>query len=123
MGKMKSSLLLVCFDPIPFILAGNEDMHSLGRVQILPDWTTDYRVSCLEHLKRSDRLIMEKWCLHASTFIFDRIIIKVAGNQDRHKSSDKFNFGLLFPWSIYIHVYIYMYIFFLNERMSSLALG
>ena len=29
------------------------------------------------------------------SFIFDRIIIKVAGNQDRHKSSDEFNFGPL----------------------------
>ena len=35
---------------------------------------------------------MGKWCLHASSFIFDQIIIKVAGNQDRHKSSDKFDF-------------------------------
>ena len=33
---------------------------------------------------------MGKWCLHAS---FDRIIIKVAGNQDRHESSVKFDFG------------------------------
>ena len=39
-------------------------------------------------------IIMEKCCLHASSFIFDRIIIKVAGNQDRHKSSDEFDFGL-----------------------------
>ena len=36
---------------------------------------------------------MGKWCLHASSFIFDRIIIKVAGNQDRHKSLDEFDFG------------------------------
>ena len=36
---------------------------------------------------------MGKWCLHASSFIFDRIIIKVAVNQDRHKSLDKFDFG------------------------------
>ena len=36
---------------------------------------------------------MGKCCLHASSFIFDRIIIKVAGNQDRHKSSDEFDFG------------------------------
>ena len=28
---------------------------------------------------------MGKWCLHASLFLFDWIIIKVAGNQDRHK--------------------------------------
>ena len=36
---------------------------------------------------------MGKWCLHASSFIFERIIIKVAGNQDRHKSSVEFDFG------------------------------
>ena len=36
---------------------------------------------------------MGKWCLHASLFIFDQIIIKVAGNQDKHKSSDVFDFG------------------------------
>ena len=36
---------------------------------------------------------MGKWCLHAGSFIFDRIIIKVAGNQDRHKSSVKIDFG------------------------------
>ena len=36
---------------------------------------------------------MGKWCLHASLFIFDWIIIKVAGNQDRHKSSIEFDFG------------------------------
>ena len=37
---------------------------------------------------------MGKWCLHASSFIVDRTVIKVAGNQDRHKSSVKFDFGL-----------------------------
>ena len=37
---------------------------------------------------------MGNCCLHASSFIFDRIIIKVAGYQDRHKSSDKFDFGM-----------------------------
>ena len=36
---------------------------------------------------------MGKWCLHASSFIFDQIIIKVAGNQDRHKSLDEFDLG------------------------------
>ena len=35
---------------------------------------------------------MGKYYLHASSFIFYRIIIKVAGNQDRHKSSDEFDF-------------------------------
>ena len=32
-------------------------------------------------------------CLHASSFIFDWIIIKVAGNQDGHKSLVEFEFG------------------------------
>ena len=36
---------------------------------------------------------MGKWCLHANSFIFDRIIIKVADNQDRHKSWVEFDFG------------------------------
>ena len=48
---------------------------------------------------------MGKWCRH-SLFIFDRIIIKVAGNQDRHKSSVKLDsglnqtthFGVTCPW-------------------------
>ena len=40
---------------------------------------------------------MGKWCLHASSFNFYRIIIKVAGNQDRHKGSVEFDFGLNQP--------------------------
>ena len=36
---------------------------------------------------------MRKCCLHASSIICDRIIIKVACNQDRHKSSNEFDFG------------------------------
>ena len=36
---------------------------------------------------------MGKWCLHVGSFIFDRLIIKVASNQDRHKSSVEFDFG------------------------------
>ena len=50
-------------------------------------------LAALERLKIFHRLTMGKWSLHASSFIFDRIIIKVAGNQDRHKSSIKFDFG------------------------------
>ena len=62
-------------------------MHKISdEFEFRPDRTTDYGVSCLEMSKVSDRLIMGNWCLHASSFIFDRIINKVAGNQDRHKS-------------------------------------
>ena len=42
-------------------------------------------LAALERLKISHRLIMGKWCLQASSFIFDRIFVKLAGNQDSHK--------------------------------------
>ena len=47
---------------------------------------------------------MGKWCVHASSFIFDQIVIKVAGNQDRHKSSDEFDFGPLVSMA---HLYVF----------------
>ena len=80
------------FDPI---LASNKDMHKISEeFEFRPDRTTDYGVAALERLKRYHRLIMGKCCLHASSFVFYRIIIKVACNQDRHISSDEFDFGL-----------------------------
>ena len=47
---------------------------------------------------------MGKWCLHAGAFIFERIVNKVAGNQDRHKSSDEFDFGPLVSMT---HLYVF----------------
>ena len=47
---------------------------------------------------------MGKWCIHGSSFIFDRIIIKVADNQDRHKSSDEFDFEPLVSMA---HLYVF----------------
>ena len=49
---------------------------------------------------------MGKCCLHTSSFIFYRIIIRVAGNQDRQERSDEFDFrtdqtthfGVTCPW-------------------------
>ena len=51
-------------------------------------------LAALKRLKISHRLIMGKWCLQASSFIFDRIFVKLAGNQDSHKVSDEFEFQL-----------------------------
>ena len=51
-------------------------------------------LAALEHLKISHRLIMGKWCLQASSFIFYRIFVKLAGNKDSHKISDEFEFQL-----------------------------
>ena len=41
----------------------------------------------------SHRHIMGKMFQGDSDFIFDRILIKLAGNEDSHKISDKFDFG------------------------------
>ena len=89
--KMMFPPFLGCFHSILFKLADNEDKHKLSdEFEFRPDRTTAF-----EGLKISHRPIMGKWCLHAtSSFIFDRIIIKVAGNQVRHKSLDEFDFGL-----------------------------
>ena len=95
------------FDPIVFILAGNEDMHKISdNFEFRPVRTTDYRVSCPWTSKKFPIDIMGKCCLHASSFIFDWIIIKVAGNQERHRSSVEFvcglnqttQFGVTCPW-------------------------
>ena len=70
-------------------------MHTISdEFEFRPDQTTGYGVSChWASKKNSHRLIIGKWRLHASSFIFDRIIIKVAGIQDRNKNSDQFDFG------------------------------
>ena len=41
----------------------------------------------------SHRLIMEKGCLHATMLFFYQIIIKIDGNQDRHKNLKQFDIG------------------------------
>ena len=51
-------------------------------------------LAALERLKNSHRLIIGKWCFQASSFIFDRIFVTLAGNQDSHKISDEFEFRL-----------------------------
>ena len=49
-------------------------------------------LAAIQCLKKFPIDIMGKCCLHASSFISDRIIIKVAANQDRHKSLVKTDF-------------------------------
>ena len=92
---MEKIVFLVAFDPILLYLQVMrtciKSWMSLNFGQIEP-LTTE--LAPLERLKISHRLTMGKGCLLASSFIFDRIIIKVAGNQDRHKSLVEFNFVL-----------------------------
>ena len=51
-------------------------------------------LAALECLNISHRLIMEKWCLQASSFIFNWIFVKLTGYQNSHKISDKFELQL-----------------------------
>ena len=51
-GKWCLHLLSTVFDPILFILAGNEDMHKISdEFEFRPDRTSDYGVSCPWGLK------------------------------------------------------------------------
>ena len=77
-GENNVHLFSVVFDPILFKLAGHEDMHKISdEFKFRPDRITDYGVSCPWGLKISHRLIVGKWCLHASSSIFDRITSKL----------------------------------------------
>ena len=71
-----------------------QDRHKVSdKFEFRPDRTTLYGVRCSWVSKKfPHRLIMEKWCLQASSLIFDRIFIKLAGNQDRHKIWNEFEF-------------------------------
>ena len=40
----------------------------------------------------SNRVIMEKWCLHFFSPVFHPILFILAGNDDMHESSDEFEF-------------------------------
>ena len=49
----------------------------------------------------------KKWCLQLFSVTFDSVFVKLAGNEDRHKSSNKFefgsyriiHFGVICPWA------------------------
>ena len=49
----------------------------------------------------------KKWCLQLFSVTFDWVVVKLAGNEDRHKSSNKFefgsdriiHFGVICPWA------------------------
>ena len=73
-------------------------MHKISdEFEFRTDRTLTTELAALERLKEFPQT-------YASSFIFDRIIIKVAGNQDRHKSSDEFDFG---PLVSIAHLYVF----------------
>ena len=93
----------VGFDPILFILAGKEDVHKiLDEFEFLPDRTTDYGLSCPWGLKIFHRLIMGKWCLHASCLFFIESSSKLLVTMTGIKAWTSLVSGLWFPWPIYM---------------------
>ena len=69
-------------------------MHKiLDEFEFRQDRTTDYGVSCPWASKKFPIDLQSENAVSMLAFIFDRFIIKFAGNQDRHKSSDEFDFG------------------------------
>ena len=106
MRKMMSPPFFVFFFfyPILFILESNETSPNFGQIGPLTA-----ELAALDRLNISHRLIMGKWCLLTSSFIFDRIIIKVAVTRKGIKARASSISGLWFPWPIYI------LLFFLNE--------
>ena len=59
------------------------------------EFRTSLNFGKIEPLKKlSHTLTMGKWCLYASSFIFDQSIIKVAGNQTGIKAQTSSISGL-----------------------------
>ena len=122
MGKMVSSPFLGCFwsDHGP---AGNEDMNKISNeFEFRSVRTTDYGVSWHWGLKNSHRFIMGKWSLHASSFIFDQNIIKVAVNQARHKISDEFDHRPLVSMAL-LYVFVTFKWFTLIAENTTFVIG
>ena len=108
MGKMVSPPFLCCFLSDFFKLAGNEDRQKiLDKFEFRPDRITPYRVRCPWASKKlpSHRLIMGNGVSKLAHSFLIRIF-KFAGEQDRHKISDKLefrpiricHFGVMRPW-------------------------
>ena len=64
---------------------GGKDAIGFGpdRIRTLVSMATD----------SSHRVIMGKWCEHASAIIFDQIFFILTGKEDNHNISDKFEYG------------------------------
>ena len=76
MGKTVS----IVFDPIFFMLAGNEGMHeSSEEFEVRPDLTPPtVELAALERLEKSPK------CCHFFSAVLDRIHFILTGNNDIH---------------------------------------
>ena len=67
------------------ILAGNKNIHKcLNEFELWPVLATDYGVSCPSASKNRCHIVF--------SFAIDRVLFKVAGNDDMHNILDEFEF-------------------------------
>ena len=88
----------------PIIIIWTSPLSTLGESGIFFHfYFISYRNSCKQTIAdSSQRLIMGKYCPEDNDFISDRFLFKLAGNKDRHKISDEFDFGP--DWNIHFGV-------------------
>ena len=68
-------------------LTGNEDRHKISdRFEFWSNLTSHFGVTCPSAVKKND-------VSQLFSVTFDWVFVKLAGNEDRHKSSKKFEFG------------------------------
>ena len=66
----------------------------------------------------------KKWCLQLFSVTFDWVFVKLAGNEDRHKGSNKFefgsdriiHFGVICPWAPIFNPWFYIHV--LNHEQN-----
>ena len=88
------------------ILYVSSDISRMGE-RLLLGFGADSVKTVIAMAMETSQCQLEKPCLHAVTFSFDLIFVKLAGNQDWHKISDEFefwlyqvtDFGVMRPWA------------------------
>ena len=93
-----------CEHSSAFILIGSSSYLHFTRAFITSRTSSKFgqigprtaELAALERLEKSPSTynLMEKSCEHSSSFIFDSIILILAGNEDMHESFDQFKFQL-----------------------------
>ena len=100
MGKMMAPPFSVVLNPIPFILAGNEDMQQISdKFEFRPDWTTDYGVMSK---KFSIHLLWENSVSMLAHSFLIASSWKLLVTRTGIKARTSLISGVWFPWPIYM---------------------
>ena len=88
-SKLTPSVLIRSSSNLHITRTGIQSWMSLnfGQIGSLPS-----KLGALERQNISHIILIGTWFLQATMFIFDRTFVKLAGNQDRYKMSDEFEF-------------------------------